>query len=100
MAAIPYYEVYINFNRDRDYNDAEEDVTKDVRQFNIVRGVQLDNNRQVPAATLDFMVDNRSHKYTPTKDTSPLYPNILPGPNVKLRIAYPGMILLRPTILS
>ena len=85
----PFYQVRVDFNRDGDWVDSYEDITRDVQQFNLNREFQLEQ-WTYPAASCDFTVNNGDHKYTPTNRASVLHPHILPGPNVRLRIGYPA----------
>lgn len=84
----PYIELHIDFNEDGDFTDSGEEVSADLKTFILSRGKDPLSGR-APAASLSFALENDTHKYTPTNTSSSLYPFQLPGPECRLRLAYP-----------
>lgn len=83
----PYVEYHIDFDEDKVLESAEE-VSTDMKALLLTRGKDLQANR-APASTLTTTMHNHDGKYTPINSSSPLYPFQLPGPDVRLRLAYP-----------
>jgi hypothetical protein len=83
----PFIEYHIDFDEDKVLESAE-DVAGDLKAFTLTRGKDVSANR-APAATLLTSMHNYDGKYTPPNTGSSLYPFQLPGPDVRLRMAYP-----------
>ena len=84
----PVFEVFIDVDEDGIFETGEL-VQDDVRQINIIgRGKDL-VTRRPRAAQLRMVLNNEDHKYTPTNPSSPLFPFQLPGPDCRVRMAYP-----------
>lgn len=83
----PFIDAHIDFDENWAFEDDEE-IASDIQSAILTRGKDLQANR-APAATFTFAVKNSDHKYSPTNTASPLFPFQLPGPDVRLRMAYP-----------
>lgn len=83
---IPFvYLVKIDWNKDGDYSDAEENISAVVFGFKIDRGRdqawELGKSR---ASVAEILVDNVSKKYSPENSESPIYGNVKPGRPVRI----------------
>lgn len=97
--AVPKYLVRIDFNFDKDFNDADEDVTADIRNtgifsWKITRGQNL-LQRRFEAAMLELYLNNDgAQKYSPFVAASP-FNNALtnkshfPAQNIWFMAGYP-----------
>lgn len=85
--ASPYIEFHIDFDEDK-ILESDEEVSGDIASLILTRGKDVMSNR-APAATLNLNMRDNSHKYTPINSSSPLHPFQLPGPDCRLRMAYP-----------
>ena len=83
----PYIEVHIDFDEDQILESGEE-VSADLRSYLLTRGKDVQSNR-APAATLLMTMNDKALKYMPPNTASPLFPFQLPGPDIRLRMAYP-----------
>ena len=83
----PFIEYHIDFDEDKVLESAEE-VAGDLKALTFTRGKDVTANR-APAATLLTSMHNYDGKYSPTNASSSLYPFQLPGPDCRLRMAYP-----------
>jgi len=82
------WQVFIDFDNDDDYTDANEDVTADVQMLRRIHTRNLLKHR-FPAATLELKLTNDDHKYSPTNTSSAIYPLSWPGPQVWVFGCYP-----------
>ncbi len=82
------YTVLVDFDQDGDFTDVNSDITSDVRQMKWSRGKNLAKQR-AEAAVIDLVLNNDDHKYSPSKETSPLYPGVLLSPYLWAMIGYP-----------
>jgi len=83
----PFIEYHIDFDEDKVLEPAEE-IAEDLKAFTLSRGKDIQSHR-APAATLLTSMHNYDGKYSPSNASSPLHPFQLPGPDVRLRMAYP-----------
>lgn len=84
----PKYQVFVDFNENGDFDDANEEITSDIRSYKLVAGKKLERHSS-EAAVLELFLNNEDHKYSPSFTGSPLYPNVLPAPNIWFLIGYP-----------
>ena len=83
----PFIEYHIDFDEDKTL-EASEEVASDLKAFTLTRGKDITSYR-APAATLLTSMHNYDGKYSPSNAASALHPFQLPGPDVRLRMAYP-----------
>lgn len=83
----PFIEYHIDFDEDK-ILESDEEVSEDLKALLLTRGKDIQNHR-APAATLLTSMHNYDGKYSPSNASSPLHPFQLPGPDVRLRMAYP-----------
>ena len=82
------WQVFIDFDNDSDYTDANEDVTADVQMLKRVNTRNLLKHR-FPASMLELKLTNDDHKYSPTNTSSAIYPLAWPGPQCWVFGIYP-----------
>lgn len=79
--------VYVDWNNDGDFSDANEDISQYVETFTIKRG-RASSTDQFSAASGSFTVRNTDGRFNPFYASSPLYPNVVPGRAVKVDAVY------------
>lgn len=84
-----FINVLIDFDNDGDWTEAINDVTSDVRSLVRRYGKTL-RKQSAEAGTLELILNNDDHRYTPSNPRSALYPLQIPGPTVWARIGYPA----------
>ena len=83
----PFIEYHIDFDEDKTL-EASEEVASDLKAFTLTRGKDITSYR-APSAMLLTSMHNYDGKYSPSNAASALHPFQLPGPDVRLRMAYP-----------
>ncbi len=84
----PKIRLLVDFAQDGVWSTAINDITADVRRHSWSKGKKILKQR-AEAATLDIIVNNEDHKYSPSNPSSPLHPYITVGPDVWLSYGYP-----------
>jgi len=82
------HKLLIDFDLDGDWTEAINDCTADVQRVTRVYGKNLLKQR-AEAGTLEVILTNDDHKYTPMNTASPLYPLVIPGPSIWYSVGYP-----------
>lgn len=78
--------VYIDWNDDGDFSDANEDVTDDLLgNITIDRG-RSDLRGSLSPGTCEFTLRNNHQKYSPEYALSPIYGDVLPHRSIKVEI--------------
>jgi len=85
--ATPKIYVFIDFNEDGDFVDADEDVTSNVRWLRFDGGKEITKYR-VEASQLEFNLKNDDHIYSPSKSTTK-FDRVKLSPNVWFLMGYP-----------
>ena len=78
------YKIYVDWNNDGDFSDANEDITTDVQSIDIERG-KNEELAEAVAATCQLKLTDINNKYSPAKASSPLYGDTLREDELKLR---------------
>lgn len=83
----PHISVQIDFDEDYVFQDDEE-IGSDVQELICPGGWDVENHRPI-AGYCDLTLKNYNHDYSPSNVTSRFYPFELPGPQMRVRMAYP-----------
>lgn len=78
------YVVYVDWNNDGDFSDANEDITSDVKFIRISRG-RDDDLDKAEVGKCTIVCHDGSAKYVPENTSSPLYGNLLPARPVEVK---------------
>ena len=84
----PKQRLLIDFDQDGDWSEGINDVSGDIRRLTYNIGKNIIKQR-AEAGTLDIIVNNEDHKFSPSNPSSPLHPYITIGPEVWLQLGYP-----------
>lgn len=81
------YEVCVDWNNDDDFLDADEDISADARELSWIRGrdAELDKTEIGDASVI---VVDTAGKYIPQNTASPLYGNLKPGRQLRIRATH------------
>ena len=86
--ANPHWNIWVDWDADGIWGEANEDVTPDLMHLNWEWGRELTRDRARPAV-LKLELRNDDHKYSPPNSGSPLVGNLKAGRRVWARFAYP-----------
>ena len=86
--AKPYVMIVVDWDGDDVWEEANEDISADVRRVTLRQGKNIDKHR-AEAAMLELLLKNDDHKYSPSLTTSVVYPYTLPGPDLWMVVSYP-----------
>ncbi len=86
--ANPHWNIWVDWNADGIWGEANEDVTPDLMHLHWEWGRELTRDRARPAL-LKLELRNDDHKYSPPNSGSPLAGNLKAGRRVWARFAYP-----------
>ena len=86
--ANPHWNIWIDWDADGIWGEANEDVTPDLMHLHWEWGRELTRDRARPAL-LKLELRNDDHKYSPPNSGSPLAGNLKAGRRVWARFAYP-----------
>lgn len=86
--ANPHWRIWVDWDADGVWGESNEDVTSDVLEMHWQWGRELTQDRARPAS-LDLVLRNDDHKYSPLNSNSPLSGNLKAGRRVWVRFAYP-----------
>ncbi|MCH8745495.1 MAG: hypothetical protein IIB31_07600, partial [Chloroflexi bacterium] len=84
----PHWRVWIDWDDDGIWGEANEEVTSDVMELHWEWGRNLNSERALPAK-LDLTLRNDDHKYSPPNINTPLSGNLKAGRRVWAWFAYP-----------
>jgi hypothetical protein len=85
----PTYAVYIDWNNDGDFSDADEDITTYVKSITTERGRDSDLG-EVQVSTAELRVVNTDKRFSPEYASGPYYGNIKPMRPIKIQASYAG----------
>lgn len=91
-AGIPktIFYVEVDWNKDGDFDDLEEDITVDVEQVREVNGREAELET-TPAGTMELTVDDPDGDYSPTNSSTRFgNGNVTVGRPIRLRVAHLG----------
>jgi len=83
------YVIEVDWDNDGDFNDAQEDITSDVKEVRFGRGKEWELGK-AEVGWLNLRVNNEDGKYSPENSSSPLYGNLLPKRPIRVRTTSPG----------
>ena len=84
------YNLYVDWNNDGDFGDADENITSYVQGLEWERGRDLANNLtgDSVSGTLQVVLKNTTGIFSSFKTDGALYGNILPSRKVKTTLLY------------
>ncbi len=85
---VAKYRILVDFAQDGVWSTAINDISDDVRRFSWTKGKKVISQR-AEAGTLDILVNNDDHKFSPSNPLSPLHPYVTIGPDVWASVGYP-----------
>ena len=85
------YELYVDWNNDGDFSDANEDITDDVLEITCKRGRDFASQLtgKAVAGTMEVSLRNDAGKYSPFNASSALAGSLLPNRKIQLKTSLP-----------
>ena len=90
------YNVFIDWNNDGDFTDANEDVSADVISVNsrLGRNFASQLTGEAIAGNMTVVVRNETGKYSPFNTSGALYGNLVPNRKIQFSTYYPSVTVL------
>lgn len=83
----PQFKVYVDWNKNGSFADANEDISADVRFIRTSRGLS-DLLGRIVTGQCDLILNNAGGKYSPDNSSSPLAGNLKPFREIKIEAIY------------